>query len=107
MQPDRVPSYEALYLEESGLKILEFCHDGVPDIWMQSFRENLEHVVEPIETDEFVLAVDVVDAGQAAQPFAVALGIETNHDYFLSGVRGALFAECAVLLKAHLTKNYT
>lgn len=72
---------------------------------MQGLRENFEHVIEPIQADEFVLAVDVVDAGQAAQPLAVALGIETNHDDLFSRMRGALFAEGAILLKAHLDKD--
>jgi len=72
---------------------------------MQLFCKNLEHIVKFIETDEFMLAVDVVDAGQTAQSLAFALAIQTDHYDLLSGVRRAFFTERVVFLETHIDKD--
>ena len=60
-----------------------------------------EHVFELVEADEFVFAVEGVDAGEAAESFGVALSVETDHDDLLALVGGALLAGVVVVLEAH------
>jgi hypothetical protein len=73
---------------------------------MDMFGEHFEHVIKAVQTDEFMLAVDVINAGEAAEPLSVAFGIEADHHDLLAGVGGALLAKGLILQEAHLTKIY-
>lgn len=64
--------------------------------------QNLQHVVEFVNTDEFVFPMDIVNAGKTAQSLAITLRTETDHDNFLSSMRRTFLAEGLIFVKAHL-----
>lgn len=68
---------------------------------LQTLGQDLQHAVELIETDELMLAMDLVDTCQAAKPPAIALSIHADHDDLPAAVGAALLTEVLVLLKTH------
>lgn len=65
------------------------------------FSEYFKHVIEFIETDELMFAVDIIDAGEATESLTFAFGSDTDHDDFFTCVGCSLLAECLVFLKTH------
>jgi hypothetical protein len=54
-----------------------------------------------LQADKFVFAVEVIDAGEAAESAGFALVVEADHDDLLAGVGWAFFAVVFVVFKSH------
>lgn len=89
------------YLAEAGLKLADGREDDCLSVWLQALGKDLQHAVKLVETNELMLAMDLVDAGQTAEPSAITLGIHADHDDLPSAVTAALLAEMLVFLKTH------
>ena len=59
------------------------------------------------ETDEFVFAMKLVDAGETAEPFGLAFRVQTDHDYLFLLVGWTFLAVVFRVLQSHLFSRYS
>lgn len=89
------------YLREAGLELSNGGENGSLCVRLQTLGQDLQHAIELIETDELMLAMNLVNACQTTEPPAIALSIHADHDNLPATVVAALLAEVLVLLKTH------
>ena len=64
-----------------------------------------KHFLKFIKADEFMLAVEEIDAGKAAESFSIALRINADHDKLLPLMLDSLMAEVLVIIESHVIKD--
>lgn len=63
--------------------------------------EGGHHGLKFIQTNELMLAMEFIDAAEAAQPFIFTFRIEANHNDVFPLVLRALLAKMLVVFKPH------
>lgn len=91
-----------MYLEDFGFEINENLEDFITEVTLASLGEDGKHLVEFVETDEFMFAMEFVDARKAAEAGVITLRVEADHDEVFALVIRSFVAEVLVIGEAHI-----